>query len=316
MKPLANDAGVIKVSVGWPVHKVPPLDKQKYAGFLIGGFMSYFTDKVCVITGAGNGIGRATAKRLAKDGAKLVLTDINSANLTQTQSMVETLGGTSETHIVDAASREQAFTLAEHVERKYGAADLILNNAGIANIAPIDDLTIEDFQFVMDVDFWGVVHGTQAFLPQMRSRDSGHIANVSSIFGWVGVPNQAAYNSAKFAVFGFTEAIRQELQSSGIKVTCIHPGGIDTSIARNARLVQGPDDEERREQIAQDFKKMVRSTPEQAANTILKGVSKGKARVLIGRDAYMVDFIRRIFPVSYGRFLGFGDVINDADGNN
>ena len=275
--------------------------------------MSYYTNKLCVITGAGNGIGRATAKRLAKDGAKLVLTDINSANLNETQKMVELLGGTCETHIVDAANREQAFTLAEHVETTYGAADLILNNAGVANIAPIDELTIEHFEFVMDIDFWGVVHGTQAFLPQMRRRDSGHIANVSSIFGWVGVPNQAAYNSAKFAVFGFTEAIRQELQTSGIKVTCIHPGGIDTSIARNARLVQGPDDEERREQIAQDFKKMVRSTPEQAAETILKGIRKGKARVLIGRDAYMVDIIRRLFPVSYGRFLGFGDVTTDMD---
>ncbi len=272
---------------------------------------TYFADKICVVTGAGSGIGRATALELARYGAAhLVMADINRENLEATHKLVREAGASANIVQLDVANREAMYELAEQTLAKHGRADFVLNNAGIANIAPVESLAIEDFERVMNVDFWGVVHGTQAFLPAMIKRNFGHIANISSIFGFIGVPNQGAYNAAKFAVHGFTEALRQEMYGSGVKISCIHPGGIDTPIARNAILPQGEDSEERREEIAANFKSMVKSTPIQAAQTILKGVEKGKARILIGRDAHMVDIIRRIFPTRYGDILGFRNVTN------
>lgn len=270
---------------------------------------TYFANKICVVTGAGSGIGRATALELARNGAAhLVMADINRENLEATHELVREAGASANIVQLDVSNREAMYDLAQQTLESHGRVDFVLNNAGIANIAPVESLAIEDFERVMNVDFWGVVHGTQAFLPAMIQRDFGHIANISSIFGFIGVPNQGAYNSAKFAVHGFTEALRQEMYGTGVKISCIHPGGIDTPIARNALLPQGEDTEERREEIATSFKSMVKSTPIQAAQTILKGVEKGKARILIGRDAHMVDIIRRIFPTRYGDILGFRDV--------
>lgn len=270
---------------------------------------AYFADKICVVTGAGSGIGRATALELARNGvAHLVMADIHRENLEATHKLVREAGAAANNVQLDVSNREAMYDLAQQTLASHGRVDFVLNNAGIANIAPVESLAIEDFERVMNVDFWGVVHGTQAFLPAMIQRDFGHIANISSIFGFIGVPNQGAYNSAKFAVHGFTEALRQEMYGTGVKISCVHPGGIDTPIARNAILPQGEDTEERREEIAASFKTMVKSTPIQAAQTILKGVAKGKARILIGRDAHMVDIIRRIFPTRYGDILGFRDV--------
>jgi NAD(P)-dependent dehydrogenase (short-subunit alcohol dehydrogenase family) len=238
----------------------------------------------------------------------LVMADINRENLEATQKLVTEAGAAASIVQLDVSNREAIYDLAEQTLATHGQVDFVLNNAGIANIAPVESLAIEDFERVMNVDFWGVVHGTQAFLPSMIQRDFGHIANISSIFGFIGVPNQGAYNSAKFAVHGFTEALRQEMYGTGVKISCVHPGGIDTQIARNAILPQGEDSDERREEIATNFKTMVKSTPLQAAQTILRGVEKGKARILIGRDAHMVDIIRRIFPTRYGDILGFRNV--------
>ncbi len=264
-----------------------------------------FKDQICVISGAGSGIGRATARKLAANGAIVIATDINRDNLSATAEMIKNEGGQCQSFLVDSTDRDAVFDLAANVIRDYGRADIVINNAGIANTARIDELSLDTFQKVMDVDFWGVVHGTQAFIPDMIARDSGHIVNISSIFGWIGVPKQAAYNAAKFAVFGFTEAVRQDMAGCRVKISCVHPGGIDTPIARNAILPQGQDTEAEREEMATRFKDMVHSTPEQAADTIVRGIKKGKARILIGRDAVMVDIIRRLFPVSYGRILKF-----------
>lgn len=265
----------------------------------------FFKNKIVVISGAGSGIGRATAIQLAQEGATIVASDIHRDNLASTAQKISEAGGRCQTYMVDSTDRDAVFDLANTVISEHGQADIVINNAGIANSARIDELDLNTFQRVMDVDFWGVVHGTQAFIPHMIARDSGHIVNISSIFGWIGVPKQAAYNSAKFAVFGFTEAVRQDMAGSQVKVSCVHPGGIDTPIARNAILPQGQDSDADREEMATRFKDMVHSTPAQAAETIVRGIKKGKPRILIGRDAVMVDVIRRLFPVNYGRILKF-----------
>lgn len=264
-----------------------------------------FEQKICVISGAGSGIGRATAQKLASRGAIVIATDINRENLSQTADMIKNHGGQCHSFMVDSTDRDAVFDLATMVQRDHGRADIVINNAGIANSARVDELSLDTFQRVMDVDFWGVVHGTQAFIPDMIARNAGHIVNISSIFGWIGVPKQAAYNSAKFAVHGFTEATRQDMAGTNVKISCVHPGGVDTPIARNAILLQGQDSEADRDEIALRFKEMVRSTPDQAADTIIRGIERGKARILIGRDAVMIDIIRRLFPVRYGKILKF-----------
>ena len=209
--------------------------------------MKYYDQKVCVVTGAASGIGRACALALGSFGAKTIITDIRKEMLDETADLIKAAGGHAETHLVDVANRDAVYDLAGHVEKNYGAADFVLNNAGVAMGAPVYELGIDDFNWLMDIDFWGVVYGTQAFLPQMRARNSGNIANVSSVFGLFSFPEQSAYNAAKFAVLGFTDAARHDLADTNIGVTTIHPGGINTNIVRHARVGQDPEAETRRQ---------------------------------------------------------------------
>ncbi|MGI9439553.1 MAG: SDR family NAD(P)-dependent oxidoreductase, partial [Parvibaculales bacterium] len=196
--------------------------------------MKNFQDKICVVTGAASGIGAACARELARRGAYVVATDIRADMLDETLTSIKENGGRGESHIVDVADRDAMFALAERVINTQGRVDLVLNNAGVAHGAEVAELTLDNFNWVMDIDFWGVVHGTQAFLPHMIAANSGHIANVSSVFGLFCVPTQAAYNAAKFAVLGFTDALRHEMKqgNTNIGVSCIHPGGIRTNIVR------------------------------------------------------------------------------------
>jgi NAD(P)-dependent dehydrogenase (short-subunit alcohol dehydrogenase family) len=267
--------------------------------------MKFYDQKVCLVTGAASGIGRACARALASYGAKTIITDIRKDMLDETAEMIKQAGGVAEAHILDVADRDGVYDLAAHVEKTHGGADFVLNNAGVAMGAPVDELGIDDFNWLMDIDFWGVVFGTQAFLPQMRAKDTGRIANVSSVFGLFCVPEQAAYNAAKFAVLGFTDAARHDLANTGIKVTTIHPGGINTNIVRHARLGQGPDAEDRRQEAIVKFEKFTMTQPEKAARIILKGVAKGKPRILVGPDAVYMDIIRRLFPSTYLRYMPF-----------
>lgn len=275
--------------------------------------MRQFKDKVCVITGAASGIGAACAKAMAAQGAIIVGTDLRRDMLEETAQAVREQGGRMDTHLADVSDRDAMFALADKVADAHGGADLVLNNAGVAHSAPVHEMTIENFEWVMNINFWGVVHGTQAFLPQLMARGSGHIANVSSIFGLVGVPTQSAYNAAKFGVLGFTEALRHELHGTDIGVTTIHPGGINTNIVRHARLPQGPDAEAEREEAILRFQQFARTEPEGAAKTIMNGIRKNKARVLIGGDAYYVDWVRRLLPAGYMKlmpFLRIGDELH------
>ena len=263
--------------------------------------MTDLNGKLAVITGAASGIGRATAVALAREGARVAIADVDRGGLAETAKQIEAVGGTVSTYLLDVSSREAVYDFAQEIETQ-GGADIVINNAGVAQVASVEELSYEDFEWVMNIDFWGMVYGTKAFLPQLRKKGAGHIVNVSSIFGLFAVPTQAAYNSAKFAIRGFTEALRHEMKGSGIAGSCVHPGGIKTNILRNARFLQSVQTTER-EQAMSGFDRLARTTPDQAAQTIIKGIKKNKPRILIGMDARILDWIIRLLPASYGKLM-------------
>ena len=253
--------------------------------------MRQFKDKVCVITGAGSGIGAACARAMAAQGGVIIGTDLRQDILADTKAAVEAANGRMETYMVDVADRDAMFDFG----------------------APVAEMSLDDCKWLMDINFWGVVNGTQAFLPHFMAKGSGHVANVSSIFGLIGVPTQSAYNAAKFAVLGFTEALRHEMRGTDIGVSTIHPGGINTNIVRHARLQQGPEAEAERDEAIERFAQFTMTQPDGAAKVIMKGIRKNKARILIGPDAYVVDWVRRLFPASYLRLLPMMDLTRDQD---
>jgi butyryl-CoA dehydrogenase len=268
-----------------------------------------FSGKVAAITGAGSGIGRALALDLAARGAPLAVSDIDEVGLAETVARCEGFGVKVTAQRVDVADRSAMFAWADQVVADHGAVNLIFNNAGVALGATIEAMSYEDFEWLMNINFWGVVHGTKAFLPHLKAAGDGHIVNLSSVFGLISIPSQSAYNSAKFAVRGFTDALRMELdaEKSGVSCTTVHPGGIRTNIAKNARMDESvaplPGDAVR---AAQDFEKVARTTPESAARQILTAVEKNKRRALIGPDAKAIDFVSRLPAGLYQRVLVFG----------
>jgi NADP-dependent 3-hydroxy acid dehydrogenase YdfG len=255
--------------------------------------------KVAAITGAGSGIGRATAKLLAQKGCHVAISDVNEKGLAETAEQCGPFGVKVLAARVDVANRGEVEAWSAQVARELGGVNIIINNAGVALGSTIEDMRYEDFEWLMNINFWGVVHGTKAFLPHLKAAGDGHIVNISSVFGLIGVPTQAAYNAAKFAVKGFTEALRQELEIEGlpIGVTSVHPGGIKTNIARNARFTvrKGWVDE----QSNSDFEKAFSTTPEQAAQDILQAILKNRRRQLIGADAVLIDLVQRALPALY-----------------
>jgi NAD(P)-dependent dehydrogenase (short-subunit alcohol dehydrogenase family) len=266
-----------------------------------------YAGKTAVITGAGSGIGRALALDLAERGAQLAISDINLDNVEETARMCEKSGATARTYQLDVADRAAFIAHSEAVIADFGKVNLVVNNAGVGLMANVLDMSWDDFDWLMGINFWGVVHGTKTFLPHLVASGDGHLVNISSVFGFVGVPSQSAYNAAKFGVRGFTEALRQEMLIAGhpVGVSCVHPGGIRTNIARDARSAV-PETEAEREKNAERFAKAARTTPEQAAKTILRGVDRKKPRILIGPDAYMFDAAPRILGASYQRIAAAG----------
>src|SRR5579884_192900 len=225
--------------------------------------MEGFAGKVAVVTGAGSGIGQALAIELARSGAKVAISDVNVEGLQETEERLKAIGASVKTDRLDVTEREAFLLYADAVKEHFGKVNQIYNNAGIAFTGDIEASQFKDIERVMDVDFWGVVNGTKAFLPHLIASGDGHVINVSSVFGLFSVPGQAAYNSAKFAVRGFTEALRQEMVLAGhpVKVTTVHPGGIKTNIVRNSSAVEGVDKDE----LAQTFDKRLASTSPQKA---------------------------------------------------
>ena len=267
--------------------------------------MKTFAGKVAAITGAGSGMGRALALQLAREGCEVAISDIEGVGLAET---VKQLGGAKLTSCrLDVADREAVFAWADKVAADHGRCNLVFNNAGVALAASAESTTPEDFHWIMNINFWGVVNGTQAFLPHLRSAGEGHVVNTSSLFGLVAFPTNGAYNASKFAVRGFTEALRIELdmQRAPIGVTCVHPGGIKTQIVRMARVRESIEALGIPMSRASRLDKAFRVTSEKAASVILDGVRRKQSRVLVGIDARGADVVQRLLPQLYQRVLTY-----------
>lgn len=266
--------------------------------------MKQFKNKVAAITGAASGMGRTLALELARRGCHLALSDVNEAGLAETAQLATKLGVKVTTAKVNVAKRDEMVAWADQVVRDHGKVNLIFNNAGVALGAFLETVKPEDFEWIMGINFWGVVWGTQAFLPHLKKAGEGHIINTSSLFGLLALPTQGTYNSSKFAVRGFTEALRQELdlENCGVSATCVHPGGIRTNIARDARMDNSITAKtgSSAEAAKRRFDKMLNTTTaESAALQILRAVEGSKRRVLVGPDAKFLDKIVRIFGSWY-----------------
>ncbi len=264
--------------------------------------MKEFNNKVAVVTGASSGIGRALALDLASRGAHLALCDVDEVGLAETAGTAQKAGSKVTTALVDVADRSAMESFANQVLEDHGRVNLVFNNAGVALSATVEGESYEDFEWLMGINFWGVVYGTKEFLPHLKATGDGHIVNLSSVFGMLGLPSQSAYNSAKFAVRGFTESLRMELkmQDCGVSATSIHPGGIKTNIVKNARIdksveILGQDADSART----DFEKAFITTPKRAAKVILGAVERDKPRAVVGPDGHLFDFVSRLPPRLY-----------------
>jgi len=270
--------------------------------------MKTLKDKVAAITGAGGGIGRATAILMARQGCHLALSDVNEAGLADTVRECKSHGVQVTGTRLDVADRAAFHAWADETAKHFGRVNIVINNAGVALGATVEDMSYEDLEWLMGINFWGVVHGTKSFLPYIKKSGDGHIVNISSVFGLIAVPSQSAYNAAKFAVRGFTEALREEMEVEGapVGVTCVHPGGIKTNIARAARMSGNATYGMDKKKAGDDFDKIARTTPEQAGQDIVNAILHNRRRQLIGADAVLIDVMQRLLPTSYQRILVAG----------
>lgn len=260
-----------------------------------------FDGKVCVVTGAASGIGRAVAQTLAASGAKLALSDINEAGLKET---VDMIGGANlhKVDVLDMADAEAIQAYAPAVKEALGPADYVFNIAGLARIGDFRNTPAESYEKVMDVNFYGVVRMSKAFLEQLIVTKGG-LVNISSIFGIVGWPGQTHYCASKFGVRGFSESLSMEMEEHGVTVSCVHPGGVKTNVARNAEVDHMPDPNVSRDQMNANFDANTPTTAERAAEIILDGTVKRKKRIIVGPDAKFMQLWNRLFPEKYRKFV-------------
>mgnify|MGYP000606662821 CR=1 FL=1 len=265
--------------------------------------MKDLNNKVAAVTGAGSGIGQALAINLAQEGCNLALSDVDKKGLAGTLKMLKKFDVKVTHQVLDVSRKDAVLQWADKVVEDHGWVNMIFNNAGVALSGTVESLSIEDYEWVMNINFWGVLYGTKAFLPYLEQSGEGHVINISSVFGLTSQPLMSGYNASKFAVRGFTESLRQDLEitNSNVSTTCIHPGGIKTNIAKCARMNKSVSDVTgtNEDNALDEIEKMFIHTPDSAAKTILKGVKKNKRRVLIGLDARVFDGMARVFPTGY-----------------
>jgi short-subunit dehydrogenase len=259
-------------------------------------------NKVAVITGAGSGIGRATAFAMAKRGCHLALADIDEAAVNASAARAREFGVRVSSHRLDVADRAAVAALPDAVMAAHGQVDLLMNNAGVAVGGTFEQVSADDFDWLMEINFHSVVRMTRAFLPLLHRSLDARIVNVSSIFGIITPPGQAAYSASKFAVRGFSNVLRHELEDSTVGVSVVHPGGVATSIAKSARIPAGAPPAEV-EQRRKTMEKLLRMPPEQAGEIIVRGIEKRQARILVGSDARAAALLERLAPVGYWNLL-------------
>jgi NAD(P)-dependent dehydrogenase (short-subunit alcohol dehydrogenase family) len=264
--------------------------------------MSFFSESVAVITGAGSGMGRCLAQQLAAAGSSLALADLDERGLAETITQLGSGRGKIISHIVDVASESGMKSFAADVAAQHGRCNMLFNNAGVALLGNFEELSVDDIRWLMDINFWGVIYGVTYFLPLLKKEKRAHIVNTSSIFGLVGAIGQTAYCASKFAVRGFTESLRHEFDGTNVFVTSVHPGGIKTPIAKHARPGARVDSQLHNDSIAR-FDRVAITSAEDAAARILRGVEKREPRVLIGSDCKQVDILQRITPAGYWKQL-------------
>lgn len=261
--------------------------------------MTLSSNSVAVVTGAASGIGRSLAVRLAREKiAGIAVADVNEEALRETAATVEGLGIPVSFHLTDVGDLKQVKQMAESIVSTHGRVTHLINNAGVGLIGTFEQISLEDFEWLMQINFWGVVYGCKVFLPILQQQESGHIVNVSSVFGLIAPEEQSAYCSSKFAIRGFTESLRHELSGTNVAVSCVHPGGIKTNIARNSRLGKKTP-AEWKQQGTKFFDKVARTAPEAAADVIVAGIKSRNPRILIGTDAKMISLVSRLFPKRY-----------------
>ena len=275
--------------------------------------MSFLDEAVAVVTGAGSGMGRCLAQQLAAKGASLALADVSDAGLDGTIELIQGSHGKVSKHIVNVADEAQVKAFAAAVEQQHGHASVLFNNAGVALLGHLDEISLDQFRWLMDINFWGVVYGVMHFLPMLKREKRAHIVNTSSLLGLFGAAGQGAYCASKFAVRGYTESLHHELLGTSVGVTCVHPGFVRTAIAENARVGQRAGAKLRQESLAR-YEKVVRTDAPTAAAKIIRAVELNKPRVLIGPDAYFVDAWQRLKPASYWNLIAkqFEDPGNPA----
>jgi short-subunit dehydrogenase len=265
--------------------------------------MKQLRGRVAVITGAASGIGRALAVELATEGMTLALADRDAAGLAETVQLVGRSDATASQHVVDVADEAAVNAFALDVLRAHAVVDVVVNNAGVSIFGSVLELTTAEIAWLMGVNFWGVVHGTKAFLPALLSRPEACLVNISSVFGLWGPPGQAAYAASKFAVRGFSESLRGELAGTKVRVVTVHPGGIKTAIARNARVAAAADSATAASRTAMFEREFLTMPPEVLAARIVDAVKRGRERVVAGADARRIDAFVRLFPVRAPRWL-------------
>ena len=264
-----------------------------------------FKNKVAVITGAGSGMGRALAALLSKNGCHLAVCDTDNEALMETRRLVSTDVNLSSS-VIDVSKLEQVEAFVDQVISEHGQVNVLFNNAGVSVTGMAEHMPLEDFQWLMNINFWGVIYGCRAFLPHLRQVNEAAIVNTSSIFGTIAVPTQSAYNASKFAVRGYTYSLRQELSNSNIGVSCVQPGGVKTQIVSRSRYIPSDNESPTKEDMAINFEVAARLSSADAAQIILDGVLQNKAQILVGKDAKYLSWLERLAPLGYMGLINRG----------